>query len=86
MRVVVKIGGTAKDPEQSALRAQKLDTHHQIPQISELLGMIKADRHDYAGAAAQMRAYLQFAPQATDAAAVRTQIEGFEKRAAAPPQ
>lgn len=72
--------------EQSALRAQKLDTHHQIPQISHLLGVIKADRHDYAGAAAQMRAYLQFAPQATDAAAVRTQIEGFEKRAAAPPQ
>ena len=68
--------------EQSALRAQKLDTHHQIPQISHLLGVIKADRHDYAGAAAQMRDYLQFAPQATDAAAVRSQIEGFEKRAA----
>lgn len=72
--------------EQNALRAQKLDTHHQIPQISHLLGVIKADRHDYAGAAAQMRAYLQFAPQATDAAAVRTQIEGFEKRAAEPQQ
>lgn len=69
--------------EQSALRGQKLDTHHQVPQISQLLGVIKADRHDYAGAAAQMRDYLQFAPQAKDAAAVRTQIEGFEKRAAA---
>jgi len=69
--------------EQSAVRAQKLDTHHQLPQISHLLGVIKADRHDYAGAAAQMRDYLQFAPQATDAAAVRNQIETLEKRAAA---
>jgi tetratricopeptide (TPR) repeat protein len=72
--------------EQSALRAQKLDTHHQIPQISHLLGVIKADRHDYAGAAALMRDYLQFAPQATDAAAVRSQIEGLEKRATASEQ
>lgn len=68
--------------EQSALRAQKLDTRHQFPQVSHLLGVILADRHDYAGAAAQMRDYLKFAPQARDAAAVRTQLESLEKQSA----
>lgn len=68
--------------EQSALRAQKLDTRHQIPQVSHLLGVILADRHDYTGAAVQMRDYLKFAPQARDAAAVRSQIEAFEKQSA----
>ena len=65
--------------EQSARKAQKLDAQHHIPQVSHLLGVILADRHDYAGAAEQMRDYLKFAPQAKDAAAVRSQLEGFEK-------
>lgn len=69
--------------EQSALRAQKLDTQHRMPQVSHLLGVILAGRNDYAGAAAQMRDYLKFAPQAPDAAEVRSQLEAFEKQAAA---
>jgi len=74
--------------EQSALRAQKLDTRHQIPQVSHLLGVILADRHDYSAAAAQMRDYLKFAPQARDAATVRSQLEIWEKQSsgAAPAQ
>lgn len=69
--------------EQSARQAQKLDTQHRIPQVSHLLGVILADRHDFAGAAAQMRDYLKFAPQANNAAAVRAQLEGLEKQAGA---
>lgn len=68
--------------EQSARKAQKLDTQHRIPQVSHLLGVILADRKDYAGAAEQMRDYLKFAPQAKDAAAVRSQLEAFEKEQA----
>ena len=68
--------------EQSARRAEKLDTRHQIPQVSHLLGTILADRHEFAGAAAEMRDYLKFAPQATDAAAVRSQLDELEKAAA----
>ena len=68
--------------EQSARRAQKLDTQHHIPQVSQLLGMILAGRHDYSGAAEQMRDYLKFAPQAKDAAVVRSQLESFEKESA----
>jgi tetratricopeptide (TPR) repeat protein len=72
--------------EQSARRAQKLDTQHRIPQVSHLLGVILADRHDYAGAAEQMRDYLKFAPQAKDAATVRSQLESFEKALASAAQ
>jgi tetratricopeptide (TPR) repeat protein len=72
--------------EQSARRAQKLDTRHQIPQVSRLLGVILADRHDYAGAAEQMRDYLRFAPQEKDAADVRSQLEAFEKQLASAQQ
>ena len=68
--------------EQSARRAEKLDTQHQIPQVSHLLGTILADRRDFAGAAAEIRDYLKFAPQATDAAAVRSQLDELEKAAA----
>jgi tetratricopeptide (TPR) repeat protein len=68
--------------EQSARRAQTLDTQHRIPQASHLLGVILADRHDYAGAAEQMRNYLKLAPQAKDAATARSQLEAFEKELA----
>jgi tetratricopeptide (TPR) repeat protein len=71
--------------EQSARKAEKLDPRHQIPQVSHLLGVILADRHDYAAAAGALRDYLKFAPQAGDAAAVRSQLESFEKQAAATP-
>jgi tetratricopeptide (TPR) repeat protein len=72
--------------ERSARRAQELDTRHQIPLVSRLLGVILADRHDYAGAAEQMRDYLKFAPQGKDAADVRSQLEAFEKQLASAPQ
>jgi len=68
--------------EQSARRAQKLDTQHRMPQVSHLLGVILADRRDYTGAAAQMREYLKFAPDASDAPAVRSQLETLERQSA----
>jgi len=71
--------------EESARRAEKLDTRHQIPQISHLIGTILADRHDYKGAAAEMRDYLKLAPEAQDAAKVRSQLEQFDKLIAAAP-
>lgn len=66
--------------EQSARRAEKLDTRHQMPQVSRLLGTILIMRRDFAGAAAEFRNYLKFDPQSKDAAAVRSQIETLEKQ------
>lgn len=69
--------------EQSARRAQNLDVNHQTPQISHLLGVILAEKQNYAAAAAEMRDYLKFAPEASDVAEVRTQIAQLEESAKA---
>ncbi len=71
--------------EESARRAQKLDVNHQIPQISHFLGVILAERQNYAAAAAEMRDYLKFAPEASDATEIRTQIAHLEESAKANP-
>lgn len=69
--------------EESARRGEKLDTRHQIPELSHLMGAILADRHNYPAAAEQMRDYLKFAPGAQDADAVRSQLADLEKLATA---
>jgi len=69
--------------EKSALEAERLDTRHQYPKNSHLLGMILALKKDYAGAKDRLKTYLQFAPQAEDAARVRSQLAEVEKITAA---
>ncbi len=69
--------------EKSALEAERLDTRHQFPKNSHLLGMILALKKDYAGAAERLKTYLKFAPAAEDAAKVRTQLAEVEKITAA---
>jgi tetratricopeptide (TPR) repeat protein len=69
--------------EKSALAAERLDTRHTIPKVSHLLGLILAYKKDYAGAAERLKAYLQFAPDATDAGKVRSQLAEVEKITAA---
>jgi tetratricopeptide (TPR) repeat protein len=64
--------------EQSARRAQKLDVNHQIPRIWHLLGIILSDRQDLTRASDALRDYLKFAPNAPDAADVRSQLERLE--------
>jgi Tfp pilus assembly protein PilF len=69
--------------EKSALEAERLDTRHQYPKNSHLLGMLLAMKKDYAGAAERLKTYLKFAPTAEDAAKVRTQLAEVEKITAA---
>jgi tetratricopeptide (TPR) repeat protein len=69
--------------ETSALAAERLDTRHAIPKVSHLLGLILAYKKDYAGAAERLKAYLKFAPEAKDAAKVRSQLAEVEKITAA---
>jgi len=64
--------------EKSAREADRLDTHHEIPKNLHLLGVILAQRQDYAAAAERFRAYLQLAPDADDAATVRKQLAQVE--------
>ncbi len=73
--------------EKSVRQADKLDTRHQFPKTQHLFGIILAQRHDYTGAAEQLRAYLKFAPSASDADTVRSQLDQIEKATAqAPPK
>ncbi len=65
--------------EKSIRQAEKLDTRHQFPKTQHLFGIILAQRQDYLGAAEQFKAYLKFAPSASDAATVRSQLDQVEK-------
>jgi tetratricopeptide (TPR) repeat protein len=65
--------------EKSAVQAEKLDTQHMLPQVSQLLGILMAQRKDYTAAAAQFRNYLKVAPDGPQAATVRSQLVEVEK-------
>jgi tetratricopeptide (TPR) repeat protein len=69
--------------EKSALAAERLDTRHAIPKVSHLLGLILMYKKEYAGAAERFKAYLEFAPEATDTAKVRSLLAEVEKVTAA---
>jgi tetratricopeptide (TPR) repeat protein len=65
--------------EASARQAQKLDTAHRWPKADHVLGAILYAKKDYKGAAEQLRNYLTFAPDATDAGEVKAQLAEIEK-------
>ncbi|HTX37060.1 MAG TPA: tetratricopeptide repeat protein [Bryobacteraceae bacterium] len=65
--------------ELEARQTEKLDTRHEFPKASQLLGVILAQRHDYLGAADELRNYLKAAPDSPEAPEVRAQLEQVEK-------
>ena len=72
--------------EQSARQGMKLDGQHRIPKFWYILGVLLANRGDYAGAIDQYKNYLEFAPDGSDAASVRSQLAECEKLSAAAPK
>jgi len=66
------------DAEKSARAAAVLDEKHKIPRISEVLGLILAEKHEFKGAAENLRMYLQLSPAAPDAASIRQQLAAIE--------
>lgn len=82
--------GNLDAAEKSAREARKLDVQHRYPRIEQVLGAILAGKHDYSGAAEQMKAYLRLNPEASDADQVRKQLQQLEKsltaETVAPPQ
>jgi tetratricopeptide (TPR) repeat protein len=67
------------DAEASARQTQKLDTAHRWPKADRVLGAILYEKQDYTGAAEQLRNYLTWAPDATDAGEVKAQLAELEK-------
>jgi len=69
------------EAEESARNAIKNDPSHRMAKAHHLLGVILAQKREYAQAAVQMRNYLQYAPKAPDAEQVRKQLVEMEKAA-----
>jgi tetratricopeptide (TPR) repeat protein len=67
--------------EESVKRAEKLDVNHQLPQTFYLMGLILADRKNYAAAVGQVAEYLKLAPRAPDAAEAEAQLAHLEEQA-----
>jgi tetratricopeptide (TPR) repeat protein len=67
------------EAEKSAREAIKLDPRHANPRSEYLLGLILAEKHDYAAAATQFKTYLKVSPNAPDTAVVKDQIGQIEK-------
>ncbi len=71
--------GRADRAEKSALQGLRLDAQHRLPRLHFLLGAILALKHDYQGAAAHVRSYLQLAPHAEDAVMAQQKLQQLEK-------
>lgn len=69
--------------EKSARAAMKLDPLHANPRSGYLLGLILAERGDYAGAVDELNHYVQLAPNAPDVSRVKVQLAEFDKMRAA---
>src|SRR5581483_11072587 len=77
--------GNIKQAEASVARAARLDTHHEIPQIEHLYGLVLASNHDFNAAAEHLSAYLRLAPGAADAAAARSKLSELQNLAESSP-
>jgi len=64
--------------ERSARKAQRLDTLHRIPHAHLLLAGLLQVKNDAAGEAEQLRIYLKYAPQADNAAQIRSRLQELE--------
>jgi len=65
--------------EKSARAGMKLDPNHRMPRFEHVLGLILANKRDYAGAAQLIRSYLQREPDGQDSAQVRSQLAEIDR-------
>jgi tetratricopeptide (TPR) repeat protein len=64
--------------ERNALKTIDADHLHRVPQVHLLLAQIHRAKHDFFGAAAQLRAYLKVAPSSPNSAGVRKSLAELE--------
>ncbi len=67
--------------EKAAREAMKLDPRHANPRSGYLLGLVLAEKHAYAEAAAELTTYIKLAPNAPDLADAKAKLGEFEKLA-----
>lgn len=66
--------------EHSARKAPTLDPERPIPKAHAVLGAILIERQDYAGAAEQLRAYIELAAPGPEVDQARVMLEQLEAR------
>ncbi len=68
--------------EKSAREALKLDPSSRMPKVQHVLGLALANKGDYAGAVEHIKAYLEMAPNASDAEVARKQLTELQQLSA----
>ena len=69
--------------EKSARETLKRDDQHRFPKAFHLLGILQAQKRDFAGASESLKSYLKFAPEAKDTDLVKKQLAEVERSLAA---
>jgi tetratricopeptide (TPR) repeat protein len=72
-----------EEAERAAREGLRLDKDQKIPRMNYVLGLILMDKKAYTDSIACFRKYLELAPNANDAAAVRQQLATLEELAGA---
>ena len=65
--------------ERSARKAQRLDSLHRLPLGHLILASVLQHKQDFAGEAEQLRFYLKYAPQASNAGQIRVRLLELDK-------
>ncbi len=65
--------------EKSAREGLNHDAEHRFPKMNQVLGVVLAQKHDYEGAAEQLRQYLRYSPNGSDVEMTRKQLAQIEK-------
>jgi TolA-binding protein len=73
------------EAERSARAGLAIDKEHRLPRLSYVLGLILLQKPDYGESAKCFRVYLEMAPNARDAAAVRLQLAALDKTTSSTP-
>jgi tetratricopeptide (TPR) repeat protein len=67
------------EAEKSAQALLKLDTMHRFPEAESLLAQLALEKRDYPDAATHLRSYLQLAPNAKNADALKAELLKIEE-------
>jgi tetratricopeptide (TPR) repeat protein len=73
----------SNDALRSAQALVKLDSRHRYPEAESMLAQLAVEKGDYTEAATHLRSYLQLAPNAKNAEALKTQLLKIEEASAA---
>jgi len=73
--------GNPDDAEKAARQGLRIDKDHNVPKLNYVLGILLMQKHSYAESAQCFRAYLEQAPNSSEAAVVRQQLPKLDEAA-----